>query len=251
MQQVLVKSSQELEDVPSPARSVSPEARWNGKQGKVIVYSENIVQEPDSSEAVDRESIANLASTRKQWETILSADIQEYPSPKPKKTPSKWEVRLSYKDRNLANSSTISSTTNNETHESGTSEPDHHIPTVTSSNMAHIESAIERDIRLAHEREEMLRLEQNERMRRHQHSGHKMSSMESSTESELQPMYYELAEADRGADVWRQHEYEEPEEAMQRSSMSFQVNKLSLVLSFCHIRLVSTCHFRHGGMKVK
>ena len=85
----------QAEREPSPERAASPEARWNDKVGRVNMYSENVVQEPQSTDVVNRESIANLATTRRQWENIFTSEPEES-NPKPKKNPPKWQVRLPY-----------------------------------------------------------------------------------------------------------------------------------------------------------
>ncbi|XP_076462659.1 uncharacterized protein LOC143295010 isoform X2 [Babylonia areolata] len=205
----------------------TPEARWQEKSDKVNLYSENVVREPDSTEVVDRESIANLASTRRQWEAIFtSSDPKDESAAKPRKNPPRWEVRMPYAEKTCAGPATVSANP-------VTEEPDS--PTLQqTSGMADTESAIEREIRLAMEREEMLRREQEERLRQLSLQGQpgvKVSSMESSTESELQPSFHELAEADRGSEFFVHHSMQQQEDAEREESLQqgFSHQKLSAV----------------------
>ncbi|XP_070195624.1 hepatoma-derived growth factor-related protein 2-like isoform X2 [Littorina saxatilis] len=200
----------------SPERSTSPEAKWTDKHGKVALYSENIVQEPTSSEEVDRESIANLSTTRRQWETIFTPDSKEESKPT-KKNPPKWQVRMPYNEKTAPGPDTVLTTTT--TAESPESPP----PTprqnkTTKMANSDTESAIEREIRLATEREEMLKREHEDRMKMSQHQL-KASSMESSTESELQPSYHELTEADRGSEFLINERVVQQEDAEQEESL--------------------------------
>ena len=69
--------------------------------------SENVLKEGDTTEAVDRESIANLSSTKKQWETIFTSNVSPTggnteTSGGKKKAQPKWEVRLPYKEKHPA-----------------------------------------------------------------------------------------------------------------------------------------------------
>lgn len=100
------------------------------------------------------------------------------------------------------------------------------------------ESAIEKEIRLALEREETMRREHEELVRqlaKRQQTAATSSSMESSSDSDLHASFNEMTEADRGSRVWirgnaAQHEDAEQEEAMQRASIPFysQVSKYFL-----------------------
>ncbi|KAL8610621.1 hypothetical protein ACOMHN_006340 [Nucella lapillus] len=208
----------------------STEARWHGKSDKVNLYSENVLKESDSSEVVDRESIANLTTTRRQWEAIFTSEPKEEPAPKPKKNPPKWEVRMPYAEKIGVGPATV--TANNTTEEE---EPESPPPPTHTANMADTESAIEREIRLAVEREEMLRREQEDRIRQLSHQaqrgGKGGSSMESSTESELQPSYHELAEADRGSEFFMQDRsvQQEDSEREESSQRGFNHQKLNAV----------------------
>lgn len=132
-----------------------------------------------------------------------------------KKSTPKWEVRLPYKEKPSA-----PAVNNHDT------SPDQHRSetVVMSSKTLDTESAIDREIRLAHEREEMLRKEkeQRQKMAEKQQKGHGQTIIASyeavSAESEAyQPAYNELTEADRGPELWRggtngRHEQEDEEE---------------------------------------
>ncbi|RUS85226.1 hypothetical protein EGW08_006987 [Elysia chlorotica] len=195
-----------------------PEVGWkerSGDQAPVSLYSENVVKEGDTTETVDRESIANLSSTKKQWETIFTSPpaANGETSAIKKKAQPKWEVRLPYKEKPAAPSpgNQALSSTESVSDASPTS-------TMSSSGLFDTESAIEREIRLAHEREEMLRLEKAERERIKQEQEQDqpaailgqgqsiIASYEaSSAESEsYHPAFDELTEADRGPDLWAQ-----------------------------------------------
>ena len=201
----------QAEREPSPERAASPEARWNDKAGRVNLYSENVVQEPQSTDVVNRESIANLATTRRQWESIFTSEPEES-NPKPKKNPPKWQVRLPYAEKTHTSPATVTS--------NASTEPESPSPSHT-SNMAEAdtESAIEREIRLAMEREAMLKREQEERLRQQSQRGFQVSSMESSTESELQPSFHELTEADRGSEFFINERVVQQEDAEQEESL--------------------------------
>lgn len=196
-----------------------PEVGWkerSGDHGPVSLYSENVLKEGDTTDTVDRESIANLSSTKKQWETIFtskaspSGNSPEASSIKKKAHP-KWEVRLPYKEKHLSPSLDNSIVSSSE------AKSDISLTSPMSSSGLDTESAIEREIRLAHEREEMLKLEKAEReqMRQEQQQQQTgsigqgqsiIASYEaSSAESEsYHPAFDELTEADRGPDLWAQ-----------------------------------------------
>ena len=195
-----------------------PETGWKdrpeGVDLKVNLYSENVLKEGDTTEEVDRESIANLATTKKQWERQFSESTPPAPAIKKKATP-KWEVRLPYKEKNSVPpaNDVVKSTQQTVTseHEGG----------AMPRGAGEMESAIEREIRLAHEREEMLRLEQEQRLKAEQEVNQKpmssgqtiIASYEAAAEESesCQPAFNELTEADRGPNAWgaRSQEVEE------------------------------------------
>ena len=222
----------------SPERSACPEARWNDKAGRLNLYSENVLQEPQSTDVVNRESIANLATTRQQWETIFtSAEPEDSNHPKPKKkSPPKWQVRMPYTEKTHTGPATVTSSNNSNNSVEPESPPPHqtHHPHQTSTMAeADRESAIEREIRLAVEREETLKREQEERLQQlprqvpqqqqqqqQQQRGFLASSMESSTESERQqPSFHELTEADRGSEFLINERVVQQEDAEQEESL--------------------------------
>ena len=163
------------------------------------MYSKNVIQEDDNTEAVDRESIADLSSTRKQWESLFSVKTPPAQKPVPKKnTPVKhWEVKLPYKPVNSpAGSDVVSSAPASESQ-----------PAKMDDEGYANESAIEREIRLANEREEMLKKEQEERqelIRRQNASKNQINTAafepkEDNNNSKV--MYHEMTEADRGSEL--------------------------------------------------
>ncbi|GFN81351.1 translation initiation factor if-2 [Plakobranchus ocellatus] len=195
-----------------------PEVGWkeraDGESAAVSLYSENVLKEGDTTETVDRESIANLSSTKKQWENIFTSNSSPTSgSPDAtglrKKGQPKWEVRLPYKEKHIAPSPTttpISSRPGDNGHDANSK------AAMSSSKDLDSESAIEREIRLAHEREEMLRLEKAERLKQQQQqqplnvgqgqsiiASYEASSAESESDH---PAFDELTEADRGPDLW-------------------------------------------------
>lgn len=167
---------------------------WEEKPDKVDLYSKNITQEAETSEIVDRESIADLSSTRRQWESFYRSTSQE-PNQSPKKktsTGKHWEVKLPYKSDNIPQPVV---TTRPES-------PDKMSET-DSDPYAH-ESAIDREIRLANEREEMLRKEQEERMellKRQAESKQNFENKNNNNNKEFKTMYHEMTEADRGSEL--------------------------------------------------
>jgi len=177
---------------------------WEEKPDKVNLYSENVIQEEGNSDAVDRESIANLSSIRQQWESKFQGDKgQEKAQVRPKNNNSQpvrhWEVKLPTQLRKVPADviRTTKTDSGSETEEMADTEL---------SN----ESAIEREIRLANEREELLRKEQEERSKliaRQQASAaaSKQESFPESEENNNRPTFHEMTEADRGSEL-RQRE---------------------------------------------
>ncbi|XP_063413108.1 uncharacterized protein LOC134695672 isoform X3 [Mytilus trossulus] len=166
---------------------------WEEKPEKVDLYSKNIVDESDTSEIVDRESIADLSSTRKQWETFCRSTSNE-PIKAPAKniSPAKrWEVKLPYKSDPQPSITSPRSES-----------PDRMSDTDVDQFAS--ESAIDREIRLANEREEMLRKEQEERLeliKRQAESKQNFEKKNNNNNKEFQTMYHEMTEADRGSEL--------------------------------------------------
>ncbi|OWF47277.1 hypothetical protein KP79_PYT08365 [Mizuhopecten yessoensis] len=201
---------------------------WEDKPEKVNLYSANVVEDGKTTEIVDRESIADLGSTRKQWETLFQSSTTS--SPAPKQTPKKgsvkhWEVKLPYKPVGVINSA----------------EPSAEEPSSESSSERKMddeyanESAIAREIRLANEREEMLKREQEERMElmKRQEESKQMQAKatfevqnnNNNNNNELKTMYHEMTEADRGSELQRREiiikqEIEEQQEREQAVSQN-------------------------------
>ncbi|XP_052100516.1 uncharacterized protein LOC127734587 isoform X3 [Mytilus californianus] len=166
---------------------------WEEKPEKVDLYSKNIVEESDTSEIVDRESIADLSSTRKQWETFCRSTSNEPIKPQAKNiSPAKrWEVKLPYKSDPQPAITTPRSES-----------PDRMSDTDVDPYAS--ESAIDREIRLANEREEMLRKEQEERLeliKRQAESKQNFEKKNNNNSKEFQTMYHEMTEADRGSEL--------------------------------------------------
>ncbi|XP_033736691.1 titin-like isoform X2 [Pecten maximus] len=198
---------------------------WEDKPEKVNLYSANITEDGKTTEIVDRESIADLGSTRKQWETLFQSSTVSSPAPKP--TPKKssvkhWEVKLPYKPVGVVNSA-----------EPAAEEP----PSEKKMEEEYAnESAIAREIRLANEREEMLKREQEERMElmKRQEDSKQMKTIatfeaqNNNNNNELKTMYHEMTEADRGSELQRREtiikqeieEQQEREQAVGQSVVS-------------------------------
>ncbi|XP_067679136.1 uncharacterized protein [Haliotis asinina] len=202
-----IQNHWELVDNPNQ----NPDIGWTGQSNKVNLYSENIVQEGDTTEEVNRESIRDLSSTRQQWETILSPVAEKSESRK-KSTVRHWEVNFPNKRKSVTIEAdqVDSSLTNMED---------------TQGKYAN-ESAIEREIRLNMEREETLRREQEERKLLREKGKVDTTIYESvPKDDETKPMFHELTEADRGSEMWRREtiiqqelrEQEEKEKALRKN----------------------------------
>ncbi|XP_069126174.1 titin homolog isoform X2 [Argopecten irradians] len=196
---------------------------WEEKPEKVNLYSANVVEDGKTTEIVDRESIADLGSTRKQWETLFQSSAGSSPAPKP--TPKKssvkhWEVKLPYKPVSVVDSA-----------EPAAEEP----PSEKKMEDEYAnESAIAREIRLANEREEMLKREQEERLelQKRQEDSKQMKTIatfeaqnNNNNNNELKTMYHEMTEADRGSELQRREtiikqEIEEQQEREQAVSQN-------------------------------
>lgn len=171
---------------------------WEEKPDKVNLYSENIIQETENTEAVDRESIANLSRARQQWEN--KAQTGEETTPRKPKQPQQvrhWEVKLPTQLKRVP-ADVIRTTKQDSDSES--------------ENMADTEhaneSAIEREIRLAMEREELLKREQEERanLQERQVSSVKKEPFEKIEQNNNKPTYHEMTEADRGSELQQREE---------------------------------------------
>ncbi|XP_060082242.1 titin-like [Ylistrum balloti] len=199
--------------------------KWEDVPEKVNLYSANVVDDGKTTEIVDRESIADLGSTRKQWETLfLSSTPSSAPKPTPKKAAVKhWEVKLPYKPVGVVNSA-----------ETTAEEP----PSERKMEDEYAnESAIAREIRLANEREEMLKREQEDRMEllKRQEESKQTKTIatfeaqnNNNNNNELKTMYHEMTEADRGSELQRREtiikqeieEQQEREQAVSQNAVS-------------------------------
>lgn len=175
---------------------------WDDKPEKVNLYSENIIQETENTDAVDRESIANLSSIRKQWESKFQSEEKNQKSvPKPKQptTVRHWEVKLPTQLKKVPADAVRSTKSDSESESENMADTDH-------AN----ESAIEREIRLAMEREELLKKEQEERanLQERQTAPLKKDSFMSETieQNNNKPTYHEMTEADRGSELQQREE---------------------------------------------
>ncbi|XP_071119810.1 microtubule-associated protein futsch-like isoform X2 [Haliotis cracherodii] len=188
----------------------NPDVGWTGRPNKVNLYSENVVQEANTTEEVNRESIRDLSSTRQQWETILSPVAEKTESQK-KATVRHWEVNFPNKRKSVsieADKVDVSFTSMEDTQDRYANE-----------------SAIEREIRLNMEREETLRREQEERKLLSEKGKVNTTMYESVPKDETKPMFHELTEADRGSEMWKREtiiqqelrEQEEKERALRKN----------------------------------
>ncbi|XP_046340120.2 uncharacterized protein LOC124121182 isoform X2 [Haliotis rufescens] len=188
----------------------NPDVGWTGRPNKVNLYSENVVQEANTTEEVNRESIRDLSSTRQQWETILSPVAEKTESQK-KATVRHWEVNFPNKRKSVsieADKVDVSFTSMEDTQDRYANE-----------------SAIEREIRLNMEREETLRREQEERKLLSEKGKVDTTMYESVPKDETKPMFHELTEADRGSEMCKREtiiqqelrEQEEKERALRKN----------------------------------
>ncbi|KAL3868405.1 hypothetical protein ACJMK2_041214 [Sinanodonta woodiana] len=187
------------------------------KPPKVNLYSDNIIQEKENSETVDRDSIANLASTRAHWESKFGKSFPEQSSKtatKSNKQVRHWDVKLPYKQLNISSSTPSGQVT-------------------SYSRMADIdtenESAIDREIRLAMEREEMLKREQEEREElQNRQNAFKLvdtSAFEKIEQNNNKPTYHEMTEADRGSEMMeRESRIQRELEEQQNREKDFTAN---------------------------
>lgn len=171
---------------------------WEEKPDKVNLYSENIIQETENTETVDRESIANLSKARQQWENKTQA--LEDKTPRKQKQPQQvrhWEVKLPTPLKK------VPADTIRTTKQDSDSEAENMADTETAN-----ESAIEREIRLAMEREELLKKEQEERanLQERQMASVKKEPFEKIEQNNNKPTYHEMTEADRGSELQQREE---------------------------------------------
>lgn len=168
---------------------------WEEKPDKVNLYSENIIQETENTDTVDRESIANLSSVREKWEVKFQGKDKNNTALK-KQTNQQvrhWEVKLPTQLKKVP-ADVIRSTKVDSDSES------ENMAEVENSN----ESAIEREIRLAMEREQLLKKEQEERANlqtRQMASMKKEFENNSSEQNNNKPTYHEMTEADRDSEL--------------------------------------------------
>lgn len=208
-------------DLLSPVKTKGTPINFEEKPPKVDLYSHNVVQEDGNTDTVNRESIADLSSTRKQWETLLQTSGTPETTPS-KVTPKKsnttvkhWEVKLPYKPEPSPKTEPNPENQDTQPKKSFKMEDDPYAN----------ESAIEREIRLANEREEMLRKEQEERMElakrqnasKNQVNAKMFENENNNNNTDFKAMYHEMTEADRGSELQKresliQQEIEEQKE---------------------------------------
>ena len=194
---------------------------------KVNLYSENVLKEEETTEHVDRGSIADLAAIKKHWEDrFVTEEAEKPPVKKTQRVVRHWSVKLS----------NVPGRPNNRK-----DEPTAEIVNRNYENMTAInddynenESAIEREIRWAMEREEMLRQEQEQR----QYMREKMALKEQEEEEEkkhngvqtqqiiehyentdkekFKPTYHEMTEADLGHEIAKKEAIKELEMRQQK-----------------------------------
>ncbi|KAL5021928.1 hypothetical protein ScPMuIL_001083 [Solemya velum] len=183
---------------------VVPDATFETSDG-IALYSKNVVQEKETTESVDRESIADLSITRSHWEQFMKKPTNsqsDFPVKPSKTTVRHWEVQTKYKPVN------VEPPVNAKTEQSLKSEPISQnkfgeSTTVTDDMDPYSnESAIEREIRLAMERENMLKREQSERMElQARQKGTSVSEPPVTPDHDFKPTYHEMTEADRGSEM--------------------------------------------------
>lgn len=164
-----------------------------------------MVQEKETTESVDRESIADLSITRSHWEQFMKKPTNsqsDFPVKPSKTTVRHWEVQTKYKPVN------VEPPVNAKTEQILKSEPISQnkfgeSTTVTDDMDPYSnESAIEREIRLAMERENMLKREQSERMElQARQKGTSVSEPPVTPDHDFKPTYHEMTEADRGSEM--------------------------------------------------
>jgi len=200
---------------------------WEEKPDKVDLYSKNIVEDSDTSEVVDCESIADLSSTRNRWESFCRSTSDEPVKPVIKKnsTPAKrWEVKLPYKSDNNPPPYITSPRSPSPDNMSG-----------RDVDLYANESAIDREIRLANEREDMLRKEQEERIELLKRQAESKQNFENKNNNNkaFQTMYQEMTEADRGSALQKREtiiQQEIMENKEREKALKVQTNEVHLKL---------------------
>ena len=170
-------------------------ASFEDKPKKVNIYegSEYSTSQKTEPEQVDTDSIADLNSTRKRWENIFQTNTgsphTSTPRSDAKKSVKHWEVKLPYKPSPVVQSQTSVDKMEEEVEVS--------------------ESAIDREIRLANEREEMLKREQAERHAliekqeayKQKETPATVEQTNNNNNEQNKPMFLEMTEADRGSEL--------------------------------------------------
>ena len=167
---------------------------WEEKPDKVDIDNDNEVEE---TEKISHESIANLNTTRKQFEAFSKHKEETTPhKPKQPQQVRHWEVKLPTPLKRVPAKPEPKK-------DDSDSDSEDKMADTENAN----ESAIEREIRLAMEREEMLRKEQDERAKlqeRYDASPVKIINkdpFENVEQNNNKPTYYEMTEADRGSEL--------------------------------------------------
>ncbi|CAI9732626.1 Hypothetical predicted protein [Octopus vulgaris] len=168
---------------------------------KVNLYSENILQEEETTDSVDRGSIADLGNIKQNWENRLVQSTKESKPlvKKSNKVVRHWSVKLNdtlgkptASKKNIVPDSSYHDNQNMNSNVDPSDEG---------------ESAIEREIRLALEREESLKREQELRLLRLERE--RETSQENNYQNQrndcltehFQPTYLEMTEADRAHEI--------------------------------------------------
>lgn len=216
---------------------------------KVNLYSENILKEEETTDQVDRGSIADLAAIKKHWEERFETEeAEKTPVKKAQRVVRHWSVKLS----NIPGKP-------NRTNESTPEVVNRNLEDMTAINDDYNEneSAIEREIRWAMEREEMLRQEQEQRQllrekmalqqQEQQHSGVQTQQIiehyENTDKEKFKPTYHEMTEADLGHEISKKEAIKEQEMRQQKElvlqngeSMTSQNSEDTLTPTPAHYR---------------
>ena len=209
-----------------PSQPDVAHARWTNNDNRLSLYTSNIQKETESSEAVDRDSIAEISITRELWEKVLDpVTCESQRIAVAIKALPRWQVRVPY------------CKPFSETSISG-NKPS--VEDLASHN--EMENAIASDILLSVERERLVK-EDHERIQFFAGTRDVRSpSMCSSSESgELLPgNYNELAESDRGAQFYEQNcatnqENPKRDEALQRNISRVRIFPKGICLYDCFL----------------